>query len=126
MTQPSFSSDPYVPDRLIADSVPAPKVMTIQLIDNQTVGALSRGAVIGLHTDGTYAIVHQTGNFAGGKAYGILVEDADPSGGAVEAMIYVMGTFNEDALSFGGTVDADDVRAALAAYNVYLRAPTSA
>ena len=121
---PSFSSDAEVIDRLIAGDL---KLVTRQVLlaDNQSVGALTRGAVLGFALGG-YSIVHQTGSFPASTARAILAKDADPSGGPVVALVYELGEFNEDALSFGGTVDADDVREVLRTVGIYLKNPVSA
>lgn len=124
MSDPSYSSTPYNPDRLIAGDFPHATIDG-PLIDNQSVGALSRGAVLGF-SGGNWAVVHQTGSFGAATAKGILAKDADPSGGGVSAVIYVTGEFNEDRLSFGGTLDADDVRSFLQDFNIYLRKPVAA
>ena len=121
---PSFTSEDEVLDRLIAGDL---KLVTRQVLlaDNQSVGALSRGTVLGFDSGG-YAIVHQTGSFPASTARAILAKDADPSGGPVVALVYELGEFNEDALSFGGTVDADDVREVLRTVGIYLKTPVSA
>lgn len=122
---PAFTSTSFTPDRLHAGSFP---IATIQgtLTNNQSQGALTRGAVLGQHTDGTWGRVHQTGNYGAATARGILAKSADPSGGNVEVIIYATGEFNEDEVTLGGTVTLANVREVLAAYNVYLRAPVDA
>ena len=45
------------------------------------------------------------------------------SGGDVQALVYLAGQFNEDHLSFGGTVDKDDCREPLQENSVYIRDP---
>lgn len=121
---PSFTENAeHVLDELL---VGGPiRTRTITLADNQAVGALTRGAVIARHSDDTHAVVHETGNYAASKAVAILAAAADPSGGDVEALVYVEGDFNEDLLSFGGTVDADAVREVLQDRSIYLKKPVS-
>jgi len=124
MSNPSFASTPYSPDRLIAGDFPVVTI-DVTLTENQAQGALTRGAVLGL-AGGKYARVHQTGSYLASTARAILAIDADPSGGDVTASVYVTGEFNEDSLNFGGTVVADDVRQTLQDYIVFLRKPVSA
>ncbi len=122
---PAFTSSSFTPDRLHAGAFP---IATIQgtLTNNQAQGALTRGAILGQHTDGTWGRVHQTGNYGAATARGILAKDADPSGGNVEVIIYATGDFNEDRVTLGGTVTLAQVRAVLEGWNVYLRNPVSA
>jgi len=51
----------------------------------------------------------------------ILAEDCDASGGDAQAQVYLSGAFNENALTFGGTDDADTHRVALRDLNIYLK-----
>lgn len=120
---PSFSSVAYSPDRLLAgDHKHVTAVVT--LTDNESIGALTRGAVLGF-LGGSYANLHQTGTYPASTARAILADDADPSSGDVEAMVYLSGEFNEDELGYGGTVDNDDVREILAQNSIYLKSPVS-
>lgn len=121
---PSFTQTAFTPDRLIAGDK---KLVTreVTLTENQAQGALVRGAVLGL-ASGKYARVHQTGSYPATTARAILVNDADPSGGDVTALIYDEGEFNEDRINLGGTVTADDVRETLRAVGVHLKKPTPA
>ena len=122
MTDPSFSSAATNPDRLIAGDL---KLVTraVTLTDNQGQGALTRGAVLGKHTDDTYGRVHQTGNYGAATARAILAKDADPSGGDVQAQVYELGEFNETELNLGGTVTLAQVREPLRAVGIYLKVP---
>lgn len=121
MTLPSFSSDPYNPDHLIAGDH---KLVTreVTLTESQAQGALLRGAVLG-EAAGVYARVHQTGTYPATTAKAVLAVDADPSGGDIVVLVYIAGQFNEDQLSFGGTVDKDDCREPLQENSVYIRDP---
>ncbi len=121
---PSFSSTPFSPDRLLAgDHKHVTAVVT--LTDNQSIGALTRGAVLGFAA-AKYANLHQTGSYTASTVRAILADDADPSSGDVEAMVYLTGEFNEDELVYGGTVDNDDVRELAATQSIYLKSPVSA
>lgn len=51
---------------------------------------------------------------------GILMHDTDASEEEQEAMVYIHGDFNENALSFGTAHTADTVRAALRAIGIHL------
>lgn len=125
MPDPSFTSTPYSPDRLIAGDGQGLVTRQITLADNQSVGALSRGAVLGTVDDSDYAIVHQTGTHTAGTASAILAKDADPSSGDVLALVYVAGQFNEDELSLGGTVTLAQVQLALQNRGIHLKDPVS-
>lgn len=124
MTDPSFNTTPYNPDRLVAGHHQL-VTRVVTLTDNQSIGALTRGTVLG-EVSGTYAAVHQTGSYGAATAKAILAEDADPSGGDVEAMIYVAGEFNQDEILLNGTVVTADVIERLQENSVYLKAPVPA
>ena len=126
MTDPSFSSTPYTPDRLIAGDE---KLITreVTLTENQAQGALVRGAVLGYDSAADkYARVHQLGLHGAATARAVLAKDADPSGGDVTAVVYDQGEFNEDSLTLGGTVTLANVREPLRAVGVHLKSPVSA
>lgn len=122
---PAFTSTAFTPDRLHAGDFPIKTVEGV-LTNNQSQGALTRGAVLGQHTDGSWGRVHQTGNYGAATAKGILAEDADPTLAPITVTIYVTGEFNEDSVTLGGTVALADVRDVLKDRNVYLRFPVSA
>lgn len=124
MADPSFSSTPYTPDRLIAGSFPL-LTEEVTLTDNQGQGAIARGSILGV-VAGVFAKVHQTGSYAAATARAILAKDADPSGGDVQALVYLVGEFNEDELSAGGTVTVEQCRTSLRDYGIVLRNPVSA
>ena len=120
MSEPSFSSTPYSPDRLIAGDK---KLVTrsVTVTNNQAFGALSRGAVLGFQT-GSYAIVHDGGGaYLAATARAILAQDVDPSGGDVEALVYLEGEFNSDELSFGGGITAADVDSSVRVMSIHLK-----
>lgn len=124
--EPSFSSDSYTPDRLIAGDV---KLVTreVTLTNNQSQGALLRGAVLGYDAaTGKYGRVHQTGDHGAATARAILAKDANPTAGDVTAIVYDAGEFNEDSLTLGGTVVLADVREPLRAVGIHLKKPVSA
>ena len=120
MSEPSFSSTPYSPDRLIAGDK---KLVTrsVTVTNNQAFGALSRGAVLGLSA-GSYAIVHDGGGlFVANTARAILAQDVDPTAGDIDALVYLEGEFNSDELSFGGGIVAADVLEPLRTMSIHLK-----
>lgn len=126
MPDPSFSSTSYSPDRLIAGDGQGLVTREVVLTESQSQGALLRGAVLGTADDSDYARVHQTGSYGAATASAILAQDADPSGGDVNAIVYVSGEFNEDSLTLGGTVTLAQVQLALQNRSIHLKAPVSA
>lgn len=106
-------------DNLIGGTEPA------AILHNETIvsgaGKLSRGSVLGKITasgkltlaDSTKTDGSQTGNC-------ILAEDVDATSADVVAPVYVTGTFNREALTFGGTDTAAAHEDALRNLNIYL------
>lgn len=120
---PTFSSAAYSPDRLLAgDHKQVTAVVT--LANNQSVGALARGTVLGFAA-GKYAIIHQTGSYPAATVRAILADAADPTAGDVEAMVYLSGEFNADSLVYGGTVALANVREVAATNSIYIKPPVS-
>jgi len=121
---PSYSeSAEHLNDELILEG--PVKTRTVTITDNQSVGALSRGTVLGWN--GTvYGIVHQTGGFGTLSARAVLAEDCDPTGADVDALVYEMADVNEDKLILGGTVTLAQVREPLRALGLFLKKPVSA
>ena len=125
MTEPSFSSEAYNPDRLIGGDQ---KLITrdITLTDISTTGALTRGTVLGMITaSGKYGISLTASVDGSQTPRAILVKDADPSGGDITASIYDEGEFNQDTLVYGTGHDADSVREDLRAVGIHLKDPVS-
>lgn len=60
------------------------------------------------------------------RPVGILIEDTDASAGDKAAAIYRTGEFNEAGLNFGAGHDANSVRAALEALQIYLKTALAA
>lgn len=119
MNDPSFATtqDPGLDELIVGGPV---KTATVTLTENQGQGALTRGAVLG-YAASKYARVHQTGSYPATTAVAVLAKDADPSGGDVEALVYVMADVNENKLNFGGTVVAANVRKPLQDYHIFLK-----
>lgn len=55
----------------------------------------------------------------------ILAEDVDTSDGAAEAVVYVSGDFNADAITYGAGHTAASVKDGLRALNIYLHDPVN-
>lgn len=111
--------DTYTPDKLLAGDAPLhPYEVTIA----SGAGVLTRGAVLGKITTGGKCVLVDSTNADGSQApYGVLAEDVDATSADVITVAYLSGDFNEAALTFGGTDDADTHREALRALNIYLR-----
>jgi len=116
-------SETYTPDRLIAGDYPL-------VTDEATILAgqtLSRGALLGKITaSGKYQLCDSAASDGSEAPQAILAEDVDASGGDTVAPVYLSGAFNENAVIFGGSDDADTHRAALRDLNIYLKSPVSA
>ena len=69
-------------------------------------------------------LIDKTRADGGEQIHGVLVHDVDTDGGAIEAMVYLTGVFNEDFIAeqggFGADT-ADDHRKAARASNIYLK-----
>ncbi len=123
MSDPSFTSESYNPDRVIGGDK---KLITrdVTLTDISSTGALVRGTVLGKVTaDGKYGISLAASVDGSQMPRAILVKDADPSGGDVIASIYDEGEFNEDRLTYGTGHTADSVREDLRAVGIHLKEP---
>lgn len=110
-------SETYTPDKLLAGDYPA--VTDIVTID---AGALVRGTLLGKITATGKYIKCDSAAVDGSQApLAILAEDADATGGDVQAVIYLSGAFNQDAVVFGGADTAATHRTALRDLNIYLK-----
>ncbi|MFQ5460603.1 MAG: head decoration protein [Anaerolineae bacterium] len=120
---PSFTSTPYTPDRLIAGDL---KLVT----DTVTVAAgqnLLRGALLGRVTgSGEYVLSLAAAADGSQTPVAILVADTDASAGALTAGVYLSGEFNENAVTFGTGHTAAGVKDALRDLNIYLKSPVPA
>ena len=124
MQAPSFSTtpDPGLDELVVGGPV---KTATVTLTDHAGQGALTRGAVLGL-SGGVYGRINGGAPYLVGIAQAVLAQDADPSGGDVQALVYLMADVNEDKLNFGGAVVMDDVREALRSWSIFPKKPVSA
>jgi len=114
-----YSSTASTPDNLIA----GPNHIAIGAVVASGAGVLGRGSVLGkLTSGGKFVLVQSDGTDDGRRtAAAILAQNVDASTGDVVCAVYIKGEFNERALTFGGTDDADDHRAALQAIGIILR-----
>lgn len=115
-----YESTVNSPDNLIAGYS---DVIAIPITVASGEGVLGRGAVLGKITvGGEYALVNTAGADDGRRtAAAILAEDVDATDADVVTTAYIAGEFNENALDFGGTDDADDHRATLQGLGIILR-----
>lgn len=109
-------------DDLIADAVSI-------VSENVTVASgrnLTRGTVLGKITaSGKVVAVDNAAADGSQTPYAILAEDADATSADVVTTAYLKGSFNEDALTFGGDDTAADHRVALRDLGIYLKSPVS-
>jgi len=114
----SSGTDPYVPNNLMAGSKPAiTKTVTIA-----AGAALLMGALLGKQSSSGKYTLSAIGAGDGSEVPdAILAHDADASGADVEAVIYVEGEFNEDALTYGTSHTAASVSQTLRERGIHLR-----
>ncbi len=126
MSDPSYSSTPYDPDRLLAgDKKLITREVTLTYII--TTGALVRGTILGMITaDGKYGISLSAEITGSEVARAVLAKDADPSGGDLSAIIYDEGEFNENRITIGTGHTLASIREDLRAVGVHLKAPVKA
>ncbi|WP_421663636.1 head decoration protein [Lysinibacillus telephonicus] len=85
-------------------------------------GLLVRGSVLGKTADNSIILV---GGETTATAEFILAEDVDTgdtAGSTVNAIVYVSGAFNRNALVFDGTATANDCEEDLKKFGIYLKA----
>lgn len=71
-------------------------------------GALERGTLLGLGSDGKAV---KFGSTTGLTAYGILCDAVDATGADAVAEVYVTGVFNKNALILEGELSVADIAA---------------
>jgi len=108
------------PDNLIAGPS---DVIAIAGVVVSGEGILGRGSVLGKITaSGKYDLVVSDGTDDGSRtAAAILAQDIDATNDDVTCAVFITGEFNENALTFGGTDDADTHRATLQSLGMILR-----
>lgn len=83
-------------------------------------GDLSAGTVLGKITaSGKLQPVDDSKADGSENPYAVLAQDADASEADADAVTYLSGHFNEDALTFGGDDGIADHRAALRGLGIY-------
>lgn len=118
MTQASFGSETYSPDRLIAGDPARLLARSITLISGQN---LSRGAVLGKITaSGKYNLSLSAAADGSETPDLILAEDTDASAGDVVTIAYERGDFDENEVTLGTAHTVDSVREGLRAKGINL------
>ena len=107
------------PDNLLAgDFDRETKTVTIE----DGTAAMVRGAVLGRVTaTGEYNLSLSAAGDGSEVPEAILAEDADASAAAVDAPVYLTGTFNEDALVLGAAHTLDSIRQGLRDKGIFLK-----
>lgn len=124
MSQASFSSETYSPDRLVAGDPSRLLARSITLTSGQN---LSRGALLGkITTGGEYTLSLSASSDGSETPDLILAEDTDASGGDVVTIAYERGDFDENEVTFGTGHTADSVREGLRAKGINLVPSTTA
>ena len=111
-------TETYTPDRLLAGAFPkATQEVTVAAGNN-----LARGTVLGMVTaDGKCLAVDSALENGAEKPYAILAEPVDATDADAVGMAYLSGSFNQNALVFGGTDTVDTHRDALRDLSIYLK-----
>ena len=123
-TKPSFETEAYVPDRLIAGHA---DLITDQKTILSGEGVLVRGALLGRVTaSGKYRLSLTASNDGSQTPVAILAEDVDATADDAEAPAYEAGEFNSNAMTFGTGHTAASVRDELTARGIYLKAAVPA
>ena len=106
-------------DKLIGGTEPAAILYNATIVSGS--GKLSRGSVLGKITaSGKLTLAKSTNTDGSQTGNCILAEDVDATSADVVAPVYVAGTFNREALTFGGTDTAAAHEDALRNLNIYL------
>jgi len=117
-------SETYTPDNLIAGDYP----IVTDVVTVLQSAALVRGTLLGKITaSGKYVLCDTDGTDDGRRTpAAILAEACDASAADAQAVIYLSGAFNGDAVTFAEGETAATHRAALRDLNIYLKTPVSA
>ena len=116
-------SETYTPDNLIAGDYP---LVTGEAVIESGQN-LSRGALLGKVTaTDKFKLCDSAAADGSENPQGTLAEDIDASAADQVSTYYLAGEFNEAAIIFGGSDDADTHRAVLRDLNIYLKAAVSA
>lgn len=83
---------------------------------------LAEGAVLGRITaSGKLKLANQASVDGSQTPFGILLEDCDATSADKACSVLLAGVVDEGKLIFGGTLDADDVRATFRNGGIYLK-----
>lgn len=106
------------PDNLIAGDFP--RVSRIVTVTGDT--SLVTGTVLGrISADSNYQISEATKDDGSEIPDGILAEVAELTEGNVQALVYLAGEFNEQALTLGAGHTLDSVRQVFRTRSIFLR-----
>ena len=110
----------HVADGLVIGDYPLISQANVTVLSGED---LERGCVVGAQTSGgKYIACDHSVSDGSEDPVGILAEDCDASGGDVTtALIYTSGQFDSNKLTFGGTSDIDDLKAAMIKNNLYTK-----
>ena len=123
MTNPSFTSTTFTPDRLLAGAFPT----VTESITLATGQVLTRGALLGKVTgSGEYVLSLAAAADGSQTPVAVLADDADTTLGAATGAAYLSGEFNDNAITFGTGHTAASVKDALRDLNIYLKTPVVA
>lgn len=115
---PSFQSDDFLPDKLIAGDL---KLVTTPITLAHS-AALVRGTVLGRVTATGKYLESLTAAVDGSQnAVAILADDCDASAADALGGAYLMGEFNGDALTLGTGWTLAAVTAALRAVGIFIK-----
>jgi hypothetical protein len=113
----------YTPDSLHAGDFPI-RTAKVTVITGQN---LVRGALLGKITaSGKVNLSLSAAGDGSQTPYAILAEDIDATAEDKEAVAYISGDFNADAITYGAGHTADSVKDGLRDVNIYLHTPISA
>lgn len=123
-TQAGYSNEgQFVPDNLHAGDFPI-RTRKVTLVSGQN---LVRGTLLGqITTGGKYTKSASASADGSQTPKAILAEDVDASGGDKDAIVYISGDFNSNAMTFGTGHTAASVLDGLRDLNIYLHTPVSA
>ena len=118
-------SEIFTPDKLFAGHVMP--LVTEKGVVASGAGSVVRGTVMGRITASGKLVPVDSGSVDGSEVpYGIICDTVDATAADVPCALYMTGEFNEAALTFGGTDDADTHRVALRGLGIFLKPTISA
>lgn len=112
----------FTPDSLHAGDFPI-RTEKVVVITGQN---LTRGALLGKITASGKVNLSLSAAADGSQTpYAILAEDVDATSADKEAVAYISGDFNQDAITYGTAHTAATVKAGLRALGIYLHDPVN-